>query len=142
MTRTLTSVEGFLGWASFVVDPPLWSLNAPYARHRMLTMWTIPHKVISHFTHKAMAMVHSLSHSKAQPLNDLWLMHLRVQQLRVLQEQLLLSQHCNPSCGGRVSLYLSLHASEDSNLPLWGHEGCHTSIFLASVYRVSKLAPA
>ena len=27
----LTSVGGFLGWAPLTVDPPLWSLNAPYA---------------------------------------------------------------------------------------------------------------
>ena len=29
----LTSVGDFLGWAPLTADPPLWSLNAPYAIH-------------------------------------------------------------------------------------------------------------
>ena len=32
-THTLTSVGGFTGQVPFPVDPPLWSLNAPYAKH-------------------------------------------------------------------------------------------------------------
>ena len=33
-TCAITPVEGLLGWVPSFVDPPPWSLNAPYAKHR------------------------------------------------------------------------------------------------------------
>ena len=32
-TCAVPSVEGLLGWVPSFVDPPLWSLNAPCAKH-------------------------------------------------------------------------------------------------------------
>ena len=88
---------GFLGQVPFPADPPLWSLNAPYAK---CGMRAISCKVISCSTHKATALpplvvVHHLGHSEAQPLNDIWFGCLRVGWFRIGWEKFLLCRCCN-----------------------------------------------
>ena len=112
-----------------------------------LLMKAISCKVISCSTHKAAAflslvVVHCLNHSKAQPLDDIWLKCLRVWQFRVRQEKFSSPSIATHPVGAWYLLYLSQKASEDPNPLLCGCEGCCASIFLASVYSVLKLVPA
>ena len=73
-----------------------------------LSMRAISCKVISSSAHKAvmflsLVMIHHLSHSKAEPFDEVWLRSFRVWWFRVRWEQFLFPQHCNPSCRSRVS---------------------------------------
>ena len=110
-----------------------------------LPVQAIPCKVVGCPTHKAvmffmLVVIHGLCHSQTQALNDVWLRHPRVQRLRVTLEQLLLSKHCHLPHRTGVPPVLVLISIRRPLPPVCVCEGWHTSIFLARVYNMSKLA--
>ena len=111
-----------------------------------LLVWAIPCKVVRFPTQKAamfftLVVIHGLCHSQTQVFNDVWLRHSRVQRLGVRWEQLLLSEHCHLSHGSGVpSVLVSISIKRPCSLCV--HEGWCTSVFLARVYNVLKLALA
>ena len=109
-------------------------------------VWAILCEVVSCSRHKTamffmLVVIHGLCYSQTQALNDIQLRHPGVQRLRVRQEQFLLSEHCHlPHSSGVPPVLVSISIRRP--LPLCTHEGWRTSIFLARVYNISKLAPA
>ena len=71
-TCAVTSAEGLLGWVPSIVDPPLWSLNAPCAKYgRSHDADNFPQNgPLCHTQTLAfllLEVVHSLSHPDTQP---------------------------------------------------------------------------
>ena len=111
-----------------------------------LLVRTILCKVVGCSTHKTamffmLVVIHGLCHSQTQALNDIQLRHPRVQRLRSGGSSSSSASIATYPVGVGYLLYLSRQASEDP-CPLCMREGWCASIFLASMYNVSKLAPA